>query len=60
MKANDVRAVVTIAEAVSVLPEHKREYLMGYAEGVVAMAETRRIAQQPMTRDSAPEPKTRT
>lgn len=38
MQKSDVRAVVTIAEAVSALPEHKREYLMGYAEGVVAMA----------------------
>lgn len=46
MKANDVQAVVTIAEAVSILPEHKREYLMGYAEGVVDMAETKKAMQQ--------------
>lgn len=28
----------TIAQALSVLPEHKKEYIIGYAEGVAAMA----------------------
>lgn len=46
MQKSDVRTVVTIAEAVSALPEHKREYLMGYAEGVVAMSDMRRSQQQ--------------
>ncbi|WP_306542067.1 hypothetical protein [Acidaminococcus intestini] len=29
----------TLAEAVKILPDGKREYLLGYAEGVAAMAE---------------------
>lgn len=27
-----------IAEALEILPEHKREYILGFAEGVAAMA----------------------
>ena len=33
-----------IAEAVSILPDEKREYILGYAEGVIAMAEVMRKA----------------
>ena len=29
---------VALAEALEVLPEHKREYILGFAEGVAAMA----------------------
>lgn len=28
----------TIARALAVLPEHKKEYIIGFAEGVAAMA----------------------
>lgn len=29
----------TIMAAVAILPDEKREYLLGYAEGVIAMAD---------------------
>lgn len=31
--------VKSVTEAVSALPEEKREYILGYAEGVLAMAD---------------------
>lgn len=40
-----------IMEAVAILPDEKREYLLGYAEGVIAMANHMRagvaMAQEP-------------
>ena len=39
MSAKEKELVKSITEAVSTLPEEKREYLLGYAEGVLAMAE---------------------
>lgn len=30
-----------LAEALEALPEHKREYILGFAEGVAAMAASR-------------------
>lgn len=39
-----------ITEAVAALPDDKREYILGYAEGVLAMANRQRAA---MERDSA-------
>lgn len=31
-----------ITEAVSILPDDKREFILGYAEGVIAMADAMR------------------
>lgn len=39
----------TIAEAIQVLPDGKREYLIGYAEGVAAMAEASKGADSEVT-----------
>lgn len=33
------KIVKSLAEAVKVLPDDKREYLLGFADGVAAMAE---------------------
>ncbi|MBD5151289.1 MAG: hypothetical protein HDT16_02065 [Oscillibacter sp.] len=38
MSTEEKKIVQSIAEAVSVLPEEKQEYILGYAEGVLAMA----------------------
>ena len=38
MSIEEKKVVQSIAEAVSALPEEKREYILGYAEGVLAMA----------------------
>lgn len=32
--------VKTLAKTFSILPDHKKEFLLGYAEGVAAMAST--------------------
>ena len=34
-----------IAEAVATLPDNKREYILGYAEGVLAMADRDQAVQ---------------
>ena len=39
MSAEEKTIAKTLAEAISALPDGKREYLIGYAEGVAAMAE---------------------
>lgn len=39
MSTEDKTIAKTLAEAISALPDGKREYLIGYAEGVAAMAE---------------------
>lgn len=39
MSADEKKLVESLAEAVKALPESKREYLMGYAEGVNAMSQ---------------------
>ena len=39
MSTEDETIAKTLAEAISALPDGKREYLIGYAEGVAAMAE---------------------
>ena len=38
MSTKEKEIVRSITEAVSILPEEKREYILGYAEGVLAMA----------------------
>lgn len=45
MKKNEIEIVKTILEALTVLPRDKREYLIGYAEGVVAMNERRQAEE---------------
>ncbi len=39
MSTKEKEIVRNITEAVSILPEKKREYILGYAEGVLAMAD---------------------
>lgn len=39
MSAKEKEIVRNITEAVSVLPDEKREYILGYADGVLAMAD---------------------
>lgn len=39
MSTKEKEIVRTITEAVSALPEGKQEYILGYAEGVIAMAD---------------------
>lgn len=54
MSTKEKEIVKSITEAVSTLPEEKREYLLGYAEGVLAMADrVRRNDPPPVARDSA-------
>lgn len=54
MGAEEKRIAKSITEAVSALPEEKREFILGYAEGVIAMADRlRRGDPQPSTQDSA-------
>lgn len=54
MSIKEKEVVQSIAEAVSVLSERKREYILGYAEGVLAMAgQTRNADQLPAAKDSA-------
>ncbi len=42
MSEKEKQTVQSIAEAMKKLPEAKREYLIGFAEGVAAMSEARR------------------
>ena len=44
MGADEKKLGQKIAEAVSILPDEKREYILGYAEGVIAMASAMREA----------------
>ena len=39
MSTKEKEIVRNITEAVCILPEEKREYILGYAEGVLAMAD---------------------
>lgn len=54
MGAEEKKIAQSITEAVSSLPEEKREYILGYAEGVIAMADRLRCNNPPpAVRDSA-------
>lgn len=57
MSTKEKEIVRNITEAVSILPEKKREYILGYAEGVLAMAYRAQPSepsdQPPAVRDSA-------
>lgn len=50
MGADEKKLGQKITEAVSILPDEKREFILGYAEGVIAMSEAMR---QRSTQDSA-------
>lgn len=47
MGAEEKKIAHSITEAVSALPEEKREYILGYAEGVIAMADRLRYGESP-------------
>ncbi len=51
MGADEKELGKKITEAVSILPDEKREFILGYAEGVIAMASAMREAEP--CRDSA-------
>ena len=44
MGADEKKLGQKIVEAISILPDEKREYILGYAEGVIAMASAMREA----------------
>lgn len=39
MAEHEQQSMIKMGEAVSVLPEDKKQFFLGYAEGVAAMAE---------------------
>lgn len=39
MGADEKKLAQKITEAVSILPDEKREFILGYAEGVIAMSD---------------------
>ena len=54
MSQKEKEIVQSITEAVSALPDEKREYILGYAEGVLAMTDrTRCIGSPAAAQDSA-------
>lgn len=51
MKANEKETVQNIVKAMLLLPENKREFINGYAEGVIAMGNAARLEDvQPQDR----------
>lgn len=46
MDNNNLSTVQSIQTALDILPAEKREYIVGYAEGVIAMAERFRTEQE--------------
>lgn len=45
MSSGEKKMIETIASAFQVLPDEKKEYLLGYAEGVAAMAAQKASAE---------------
>lgn len=45
MSKKEKEIIQSITKAVATLPEDKREFILGYAEGVLAMAEQHRELQ---------------
>lgn len=45
MGSDEKKIARTITEAVSILPAAKRDYILGYAEGIIAMANRQRTEQ---------------
>ena len=57
MDEQEKKVSESLIRAVALLPEGKREYLMGYAEGVAAMAEAaREKAGEPVGGDARQAP----
>lgn len=50
MNAKEKKVARTITEAMLLLPAEKREFMQGYAEGVIAMSAAKRQAE-PQPRD---------
>lgn len=54
MGAEEKEIARRITDALVSLPDEKREYILGYAEGVIAMADRLRCGESPpAVRDSA-------
>jgi hypothetical protein len=53
MSEAEKTTLMKLAEAMEALPESKREYLMGYAEGVAAMREAGRKATEEKTEEQS-------
>lgn len=47
MEQKDKQIVALMAQTIALLPEAKKQYLMGFIEGIASMAEQSRM--QPMT-----------
>ena len=45
MSNSEKEVILSLTEAVAALPENKREFILGYAEGVRAMAAQRQAEQ---------------
>lgn len=45
MKTKDRKAIRTLSEAFQALPKNKKEYLIGFAEGVVAAKKQEEAAE---------------
>lgn len=50
MEVKEQKVIQTITEAMAALPHEKREFILGYAEGVMAMADR---TQQGAAQDGA-------
>lgn len=46
MGTDDKKVLQIVTEAMNILPDEKREYIIGYAEGVIAMANRQRDAAE--------------
>lgn len=46
MGSEEKKSVQRIADAFSTLPNEKREFILGYAEGVISMASAAEIARE--------------
>lgn len=52
MSEREKQIAENLAEAVAKLPDGKREFLLGYAEGVAAMADKAKEAQEGRAREA--------
>lgn len=46
MSEKEKQIIQSLKKSVNALPEDKREFLRGYAEGVAAMAEKKEVAEK--------------
>ncbi|HJB61635.1 MAG TPA: hypothetical protein IAA38_08250 [Candidatus Ruminococcus gallistercoris] len=59
MSQKEIEIVKNIAECLGNLPDDKKEYLLGYAEGVAAMAERHKQEEQDTDREEPPKKATK-